>query len=207
MSRDWLRWHAEYETPESSLSRRLRVVQAYVRQALALLPAAPRVLSMCAGDGRDVLPLLPAGARAVLVELDPTLASRARATAEDLGLPGVTVVTGDAGVTDPYLPLAPADLVLACGVFGNIPPEHARRTIAALPGLLAEGGIVVWTRGRPDDGTDPAGLLRKCFAEHGFTSLAFAAPDDARFRVGMDRLSTPMTVAAGAGTRLFAFHP
>ena len=204
MSQDWLRWHEEYASPGSSLARRLRVVQAYVRQALAGLPAAPRVLSMCAGDGRDVLPLLPVRARAVLVELDPTLAARARATAERLGLPGVTVVTGDAGITDPYLPLAPADLVLACGVFGNITPADARRTIAALPGLLAANGIVIWTRGRSADGTEHTGVLRDCFAEHGFAPLAFEAPDDARFRVGMHRLSGA-TATAAVGSRLFTF--
>ena len=202
MSRDWLRWHEEYASPESSLSRRLVVVQDYIRTALASTAASPRVISMCAGDGRDILPLLPPDARAVLVELDPTLAARARRAAA--GLAGVTVVTGNAGIAGPYLAVTPATLVLACGVFGNIPFADAERTIAALPGLLADDGIVVWTRGWAGDGPDQSIRLRECFAAHGFAPLAFCAPDDARFRVGMHRVTAPAP-APPADTRLFAF--
>jgi hypothetical protein len=155
---------------------------------------------MCAGEGRDVLPILAAHdqgdrVRALLVEIDPRLAGRAREAAGERGLSRVEVRTADARITDAYLDFAPAHLVLACGVFGNITSADARGTIAALPSLLAPGGVVIWTRGRPDDGTEPSQRVRIWFAADGFTELAFAAPDDATFRVGMHQL------AAGAGQR------
>ncbi|MCY1141986.1 SAM-dependent methyltransferase [Actinoplanes sp. Pm04-4] len=174
MTRDWIKWHDEYEIPGSSLARRLEVVRGYLRP---LLDRPRRVISMCAGDGRDVLPLLPPGSRAVLVEWDSELAARARAAAGE----GVTVITGDAGTTTPYAEIAPAEIVLACGVFGNISYEDTRRTIAALPSLLTPGGAVVWTRAGSSD-------VREIFAGNGFTELGFTAPDDARFRVGLHRL-------------------
>ncbi|MBM2623206.1 methyltransferase domain-containing protein [Actinoplanes sp. LDG1-06] len=190
MARDWIKWHEEYEVPGSSLARRLEVVRGYLQP---LLDRPRRVISMCAGDGRDVLPLLPEGSTAVLVEWDPVLAERARGSAPE----GVTVVTGDAGVTDPYAPAAPAEIVLACGVFGNIPYADTRRTIQAMPSLLAPGGTVIWTRA----GDSP---VRDEFAANGFEELAYCAPTDARFRVGMHRLTRPPSPFV-PGERLFTF--
>ena len=55
----WVKWHAPYEDPASNLSLRLRTVQAMVRQALDAVPpdhAGPiRIVSLCAGQGRDVI--------------------------------------------------------------------------------------------------------------------------------------------------------
>ncbi len=84
------------------------------------------MLPVLAETGRDV--------RALLMELDPLLCERARSTATELGLTGVEIRTGDAGVTDAYRGFTPAHVVLACGVFGNITVEDARQTVAALPG-------------------------------------------------------------------------
>ncbi|GAB3825260.1 class I SAM-dependent methyltransferase [Dactylosporangium cerinum] len=211
MNRDWVRWHQEYDTPGSALDRRLEVVRRDLRRALGTSPAEPdgtrRVLSICAGEGRDVLPVIAEHdrrVRALLVELDPTLARRARETADDLGLSGVEIRTADAGQADTYLDVWPAHVLLACGVFGNVSADDVRRTIAALPTLLVAGGIVIWTRARGDGGSEPAQEIRALFAEHGFTELSFTAPEDARFRVGMHRLAGTARPGALSG-RLFTF--
>jgi hypothetical protein len=209
VSTDWLDWHAEYDDPGSSLARRLRVVREYTRRALDDGDVR-HLLSICAGDGRDVLPVLAGhdrgrDVRALLIELDPELSRRARAAAA--ALPGVTVLTADAGAADTYLGAPPADLLLACGVFGNVGPGDARRTVAALPGLLAGGGTVIWTRGRGDDGHDPSTDVRAWLGKEGFTELAFTCPPDARFRVGMHRLEAKTAGARpAAGSRLFTFR-
>ncbi len=160
MATDWVRWHADYADPDSSLSRRLAVVQGYLRRALDEAPMDPdggrRLVSMCAGDGRDVLPVLashPRGGqvRAVLVELDPSLSARARSAAGPGvvgGRPGVEVRTADAGRAESYRGAGPARVLLACGVFGNISAGDVETTIGALPALLVPGGYVIWTRGR-----------------------------------------------------------
>jgi hypothetical protein len=70
----------------------------------------------------------------------------ARRAAQDAGLNGVQVVTGDASLTDAYVGAVPADLVLVCGVFGNISTEDIQRTIASLPQLCAVDATVIWTR-------------------------------------------------------------
>jgi len=80
---DWTAWHEAYADPSSSLTRRLTVVRCRIGQALdELAPRAPvQVLSLCAGDGRDVLPALsvrPVAGTVTLVELDADLVASAR---------------------------------------------------------------------------------------------------------------------------------
>lgn len=207
MAKDWDAWHRHYDDDGSALAGRLRVVQRDLARALTEAPRDPdgtvRLVAMCAGEGRDVLPVLaahdgPVGA--VLVELDPDLAAKARAAAPD----GVSVRVGDAGDPGTYAGLPPAHIVMACGVFGNTTVADAHRTIEALPGLLADDGLVIWTRGHfGSDGPDPAEDLREHFAASGFAELSFTKPDDAHFRVGLNRLvRRPARVGAG---RMFSF--
>ncbi|WP_203817963.1 class I SAM-dependent methyltransferase [Paractinoplanes ferrugineus] len=205
---DWVRWHEDYETPGSSLARRLVVVQRFLDRVLDT--GEPRsLLALCAGDGRDVLPVLaarPAGRqmRAVLVEFDPSLSGRARTAAAALGLPGVEVRTADAGRPASFADAVPVDVLLACGVFGNVSDGDMRRTVAALPSFLTPGGVVIWTRGRGTGDGDLSEKVRASFAAGGFAELAFEAPADAGFRVGMARLTEP--AAAPAPDRLFTFR-
>jgi Methyltransferase domain len=208
---DWVRWHHDYETPGSSLARRLVVVQQLLVRALTTADDPPRVLSMCAGEGRDALPVLAAHRKAsvaTLVELDPVLAGRARRAAAALGLDGVQVHEADAGDPASYQGTEPVDVLLACGVFGNIGADDVGRTIAALPALLKPHGTVIWTRGRGDEAEqDPSEAVRDRFAAEGFTEVAFVRPEDARFRVGMCRWnSNHRPPAPPPGGRWFEFR-
>ena len=57
--RDWQAWHDSYDVPDSPLARRLEAVQACVREALGHAPPGPlRAVSMCAGQGRDLIGVL-----------------------------------------------------------------------------------------------------------------------------------------------------
>lgn len=200
---DWVEWHAGYDDPGSRLAHRLRIVQEQIRAALDRLPSGPvTALSMCAGQGRDLLEVLADhprrdDVRARLVELDP----RNVAAARDAAWPGIEVVQGDAGLIDEYAGVAPADLVVACGVFGNLADTDVERTVAACTTLTREGGTVVWTRHR----ADPDRVPDTCawFAAHGFEQLFLTKPE-LGFGVGAHRQTkTPGPVEAGA--RLFTF--
>jgi O-succinylbenzoate synthase len=77
---DWKKWHAGYDDPESSLARRLTVVRRRISETLLAHPVTTpmRILSLCSGDGRDLLPVLAHSDQetvsAVLVEQDTVLA-------------------------------------------------------------------------------------------------------------------------------------
>jgi hypothetical protein len=205
---DWVAWHRPYDEPNSNLARRLAVVQEQLRRALDERTGSIRLVSMCAGQGRDVIPVLAQHARrddvtALLVELDPENAAAAEASARGAGLTGVRVLCGDAALTDSYAGAVPADIVLACGIFGNISEEDIKRTVEHLPRFCAAGATVLWTRGRWKD-NDPTPQIRRWFEEAGFEEIAFEAPDDATYSVGVNRLvGAPQPLELGV--RLFSF--
>jgi hypothetical protein len=128
----------------------------------------------------------------LLVELDEGNVDSARAALGTAGLDNVTAVAGDAGVTTPYAAAAPADIVLACGVFGNISNDDVLRTITALPMLCATGATVIWTRHRHQPDLTPD--IRAWFRDAGFDELAFESPGEDRYSVGAHRLgAAPQT--------------
>lgn len=207
-TRDWVAWHRAYDDPESRLSLRLRVVQEQLRAALDGRPGRIRIVSMCAGEGRDVIGVLAGHARraevsARLVELDPRNVAVARASAREAGLDNVEVVCGDAAMTDSYAGAVPVDIVMACGVFGNITEDDIRGTIELLPELCAAGATVIWTRYGGTE-RDVAQDVRRWFNERGFEEVAFVASDEHVFRVGVHRLAAaPRPLSRG--TRMFTF--
>ncbi len=95
-------WHELYDDPSSVLSGRLRLVQAQLEDALDHAPAGPiRLLSLCAGQGRDVTGVLRTHPRrddvsAVLIEANAENAETARRNAAAAGLPQVEVRQADA---------------------------------------------------------------------------------------------------------------
>jgi hypothetical protein len=205
---DWVEWHRRYEEPDSVLSRRLVVVRSLLSSVLDDAPPGRlRLLSLCAGDGRDVLSVLEQHPRAedvaaTLVELDPRLAAAAKARAAASGLDGVTVVVDDAGRSSHVAVVRPLHVLLLCGVFGNVAASDVRRTIAALPDVLAGAGEVLWTRHRrPPDQTPE---IRGWFEQAGLEERAFVEVPDSRASVGRHRLVAPPGDAP-LPTRLFTF--
>jgi hypothetical protein len=208
--RDWVAWHTAYDDPVTRLSARLSTVQDRIREVLdAAAPGPVRVVSACAGDGRDLLGVLTGhprarDVRARLVEREPRLVARARTAAAGVLAAGgrVEVTEGDAGHTDSYLGAVPADLVLVCGVFGNVSDADIARTVDALPGFVAPGATVIWTRHREDPDLVPD--IDTWFARAGFERRWLSARD-AGYGVGVHRFTgTPRPLRPGE--RLFTFR-
>jgi hypothetical protein len=205
---DWVDWHDPYTDPDSPLSQRLKVVQRHISAFFdRCTSASPRVVSLCAGEGRDLIDVAaqhPCAAkmRARLVELDRDLAARAKAKAAAARVECVEVICADAGVTDVYAGAIPAELVLVCGVFGNISDDDVHRTIESLPQLTARGATVIWTRHRRHPDLTPS--IKRWFGAAGFEEHAFDSPGPNAWSVGMHSfLDDPQPLAHG--TRLFTF--
>ena len=203
----WYAWHERYDDPESWQARRLARVQRRIALALDTAPAGPlTVLDMCAGQGRDLLPVLAEHPRRAevtvrMVELDPDNCAAARAVAAGAGLSGVDVVEGDAGLIDHYAGLPPADLLLMCGLFAHITDEDIANSIGHLPSMVRPGGTVVWTRHRRAPDAIP--MIRDRYREHGFSHVWLTESDEV-FAVGAERFDgQPATFTPGV--RLFTF--
>ncbi|MGH8829358.1 MAG: SAM-dependent methyltransferase [Jiangellaceae bacterium] len=188
---DWNFWHAPYDDPGSSLSRRLRIIQQHLRTWLDdSSPRDVQVLSLCAGDARDLIDVLKerddaARVSGVLVELDSRSCARAAAALAEAALHSVVVREGDAADSSLVADSVPADLVLLAGVFGNVSDDDVRRTIEALPMMCKPDAAVIWTRHRNAPDLTPA--VRHFLLEAGFEEKDFTAPADAVFSVGLHR--------------------
>jgi len=205
---DWCEWHQRYADPESGLSARLAAVRGVIGRWLdETAPAPVRVVSACAGDGRDLLGVLEDRddtdrVRATLLEADPALARTGAATARRLGLKRVRVRCADASSTRGYAGAAPADLVLLCGIFGNVSDVDVHRTIRALPQLCAPDALVVWTRHRGEGDVTPT--IRRWFAEQDCQEQEFVSPGEDGWAVGAHRF-LGRTLPLERDHRLFTF--
>jgi hypothetical protein len=206
--RDYEEWHRHYDDPDSSLSWRLRRVQAALNTALDRSPGPCRILSACAGDGRDVIGVLRQRSdadrvSAVLVELHPGLAQRARISAAAAGLGGIEVRMADAGRSDAYAGAVPAQMVLLVGIFGNISDADLWRLLGFAPQLCASGATLLWSRGL--DESDRNDQVRGRLGAAGFTELDYSTSggDDAA-ALGVVRYDGP-PVELRPGQPLFTF--
>lgn len=211
--KDWVAWHQAYDDPSSSLAVRLGRVRRHLAAALDQAPPGRiQLVSLCAGQGRDVLGVLPDHPRrddvwALLVEADAHNAEVARERATQAGLGQVEVRQADASQTASFADALPADVLLLCGIFGNVTDSDIKHTIDAADGLCADGATVIWTRHRQHPDVTPR--MRAWFAANGFEEVAFDALDtDFLTGIGVHRLRTRGPEAAGLADRpLFTFLP
>ena len=208
--RDWVTWHRAYDDPSSSLSARLQRVRWHLSRALDQAPCGPvRLVSLCAGQGHDVLGVLPdhprrEDVRAVLVESDARNAGLARRHAAEAGLPLVEVRQADASRVGSFADALPVGVLLLCGIFGNVSDQDIRRTAEAAPALCAAGATVIWTRHRRPPDLTPR--IRAWFTDAGFDEVAFESLDTtALAAVGVGRLRHVAHTALPAGP-LFTFR-
>ncbi len=204
----WQEWHDAYDDQGSSLSKRLRVVQRELGIALDECPDGPlRIVSLCAGDARDVLGVVPRHRRRddvelVLVELDDGLLASARHRAHEIGLDRMTAVLADAGATANYAWSLPADVLLACGIFGNVSAEDLARSVMVFAAMVRTGGSVLWTRHRRPPDLTPT--IRGWFVDAGFEERSFTAIEGTGAAVGHDVLREP-PASSDLPARLFHF--
>src|SRR5262249_61368405 len=139
-------------------------------------PGTIGVFSMWAGQGQVVLAVFPSPPRradvtVTLVELDSHNVHVARATASAEGLTSAEVVQGDASISDTYESSAPADVVLVCGIFGNISDADVENTVRTVSMLCKTSAAIMWTRHRREP--DLTRRIRRWLAEAGFVELTF----------------------------------
>ena len=151
-----------------------------------------RVVSMCAGEGRDLLGVLedhPAPRR----RTRPTRRARPGARG-DRSRPRTR---GDRGVVrrrghEPRRTRARCQPIssscAACSATSPTPTSRTRST--SLPTLCAPGAVVIWTRHRRPPDATPA-IRARSSPRTGSTELAFHTPEGTMFCVGMNRLTAP----------------
>ena len=98
----------------------------------------------------------------------------------------------------------PADVLLLCGIFGNVSEGDIERTAGAAAALCRGGATVIWTRHRRPPDLTPQ--VRAWFARGGFEEVAFDALETSvMIGVGVGRLSRAQDAGLPDG-RLFTFR-
>lgn len=210
MPKNWFEWHNLYQT-ETRLQQRLQIVQSYIATALDAQPAGTiQVVSACAGDGRDLLGTLAthprrADVRARLVELNPHLVEQGQASLAEAGLAEqIEFVQGDATLSDNYAGAVPADLVIVCGIFGNLADEAAlQQLIGNLKFLAKPGAFIPWTRGNRD-GITYSDIVRRHFEAAHFEEVEFRLTATGDMGVGLHRYRSE-TAPLPTNEHLFVF--
>ncbi|MNR04651.1 hypothetical protein D3C85_1206300 [compost metagenome] len=118
-----------------------------------------------------------------LVEIDERLVQECKHTVSDRGLQNVTVVKGDASLLRTYRDVIPADLILLCGIFGNIANEDILNTIESLAQLSKQGTRVVWTRNLRDPKVVP--MIRHSFTANDFKEVDYRTTSDDSYAIGI----------------------
>jgi SAM-dependent methyltransferase len=218
--RDYQDWHQRYDDPGSGLSWRLERVRHHIADALDRGggQGPMSALSVCSGDGRDLLGVLAQRSdaervSAVLMELHPGLAQQARDAVRAAGLNRVEVRTVDASTTDAYDGAAPADVVLLVGIFGNVADDDVWRLIDFAPRLCRPGATLIWSRGRHFTrdlpGVTPGDLndeVRAKFVSAGFTEARYETHNSGSLpAIGVVRYEGPPAELPLESRPLFTF--
>jgi amino acid adenylation domain-containing protein len=193
---DWNEWYKQYDSFPSLQARR-RIVCEQIAATLDDCPAGPiRIVSICAGDGRDLIGALLNHSRrndvaAWLLDNHAESIARERAAAEQAGLERqLRFLEADAARMGNYAGAVPADLVLLSGFLGHLRHNDVPRLIESLPMLCRTGGWAIWNRHLVmHKGREQVPAIRELFRRARFEEVHFetTAPDG--FAVGRGRFA------------------
>ena len=204
-----------YRDRHSHFSRRLAVVQQALHRAITDAPDGPVcVLDICGGEGQVLLPVVAAhprrpDVRAFMIEFDPASITAAAARIAELGLTQVTVLGGDAGLSEVYVGLPRAHVVIMSGVLVHLSPADRARAIRFLPRLCAANATFIWTIGNRLDPTRTR-RVHRTVAKNGVEvqrigSVPRERGDGIRHEVGVGRVGNSAEPAP-RGPRIFRFR-
>jgi hypothetical protein len=193
MTKDWFAWHDNYRT-RPRMRQRLQIVREYLANCLNACPSGKiQVISVCAGDSRDLTGTLydhprTADVQARLVEIDERLVECGRTAAEAAGLgEQLEFIQGDATISSVYEGAVPAAIVLLCGVIGNIPEEELPGLMETLTYLCKPEAFLIWTRDLFEDGENRLASVRAMLQNSRFEEVNFRMTLTGNMGVGTHR--------------------
>jgi hypothetical protein len=195
----------------SGYHQRLSAVQTHLSQCLDSAPGGEvRIVSICAGDGRDVIGVVESHRRrneitAWLVELNRHSVSVGVRRATSAGLEErVRYLNADATIYETYRNVWPSDIVLVCGVWGHVPVCDRMPLVRAIAGLCKSGSSVIWTRG-VSRGHAHLQAIQSLFADSDWNEVRLSITPDRKWAAATYRyVGAPLDRPQGG--RIFQFQ-
>jgi hypothetical protein len=208
---DWAKWHDNYKV-SPALKERLSIVRKHLSKCCISLPKGSiKIISICSGDGRDLLGLMEYHPRkqdvsALLVENNEELVDTGRKSIHEAGFETqLKLVLSDATLFSTYDNYCPANIVLFSGVFGNVRVEETPNIIRNLRSLCNTDSYIIWTRHcRVNNGLKHIEFIRNQFTENDFEETYYEQTADGTFIIGTNKFCGNK-IDLSAETKLFDF--
>jgi hypothetical protein len=206
--RDYVEWHKKYDDPSSPSSLRLRMIQAMLTKVLAANAGPLRLLSLAAGDARDILDVLeqrPADVPRIagrMIEILPELVATAQSRIAAIGSP-LEMVEDDAGDPQNLIGHIPADVVLLIGIMGNVSDDDDDYLADVVASFCAPGALMIWSRGH--DNVEMVRRIRGRLADAGFVDQRFWPVPNGTYGLGTARWPDKPTPPLPMDRKLFTF--
>jgi hypothetical protein len=191
--------------------QRLRVVKVHLAECLNDAAQGPlRLVSLCAGDGRDVIDVLQSNRRrndvgAWLVELNGQSIADGALHMKASGLEKlVNFIHADATDYLTYQTLVPCDIILLCGVWGHVPVNERALLVRALASFSKPGGSLIWTRGI-SRGMDRLNEIQSQFANSSWERVRLSFTPNDKWAISTHRYCGPSLELPASG-RIFNFR-
>ncbi len=189
---DWKAWHTRYQT-DTELQARLELVKASINEALLALPAGKiTVLSLCSGDARDIIEVLPTHARCPdvsgwLLESNASLVHDAQQAILRHGLEAsLFPCVADATDAKSYATIPPAHLLVLAGVFGSVDNDEIPRFLLNLQVLCAPSAYVIWTQNiSTAEGQRRTAIIQQELGHQEFSPINIITTPQQRYHVGL----------------------
>ena len=167
------------------------------------------LLSLCCGDARDILGILPTHPRRSdvlgwLLDCNPTLIDKAKQAIVGQGLASsVSAIVADATMSSSYTETPPANVIILAGVFGSVEHDEIPRLVRNLRTLCASSAFIIWTQ-HAREGTGQTEQIQKEFVSNRFSSVKLLTTPQAHYYVGLNCYGGP-TEGLCQEARLFTF--
>jgi hypothetical protein len=168
------------------------------------------MVSLCAGDGRDVIGVLKSSPRrndveAWLVELDRQSVADGVRHISTSGLENtVKFINADATDYATYKNIERCDIALVCGTWGHVPADERTFLIRALASFCKPGGFVIWTRGI-SKGMSRLDDIQSQFGPSSWQRVRLSFTPEEKWAVGTHRYRGPSVEKPPTG-RIFNFR-
>ena len=172
MSNEWEEFYLAYLDEKTDLPSRLNITRNYIKDSLC---NSKNILSICGGKSLDILDLLSNDKTLYILDNDEDAMLYVKSNSGN----NVKFFLNDAQMSNSYLDIPKADLLVCSGFIGAIDPEYIKKFISFIRCLIVKDGNVIWTL--KNDDLQHIEYVKSIFKSFDFIELDSQITENGRF--------------------------